>query len=165
MKDVNKLSYVSERDIDLLLLEELNVNRDFALWMYSLVTGDDPETVELEGAWHSISNAQLGESDLVAIYDDGLAILIENKINASPQPDESYLWTPTLYSQYPTTFSAFCHSHGHCGFGKLKPVFIKYQHDSVKIKSGFTGFNALLSLRRALCASGFSLWTGSVLRP
>lgn len=89
MKDVNKLSYVSERDIDLLLLEELNVNRDFALWLYSLVSDDDPETVELEGAWHSISNSQLGESDLVAIYDDGLAILIENKINASAQPDQA----------------------------------------------------------------------------
>ena len=71
--------------------------------------------------------------------------------------------TPTLHSHFPIAFSAFCHSHGHCGSGKLKLGTIMYQNNTVKIKPGFAVFLSLLSLRRALCAAGFSLRTGPVL--
>lgn len=36
MKDVNKTEAVTERDIDLLLLEEFNVSNDFSSWFYYL---------------------------------------------------------------------------------------------------------------------------------
>ena len=51
------------------------------------------------------------------------------------------LRTPILHSQYPTSFSAFYHIHGHCGSGKMKPGSNRYQHDSAKIKHGFAGFH------------------------
>ena len=36
MEKTNKVEAVTERDIDLLLLEELNVSDDFSTWFYSL---------------------------------------------------------------------------------------------------------------------------------
>ena len=87
MKTVNKIEAVTERDIDLLLLEELNVSDEFAVWVYSKVTGRD-DNASCEGAWHSISDAALGESDLIAIYDNDHAILLENKIDANAQHEQ-----------------------------------------------------------------------------
>ena len=87
MDDINKVEAVSERDIDLLLLEELNVSDEFSAWFHSKVT-QSSETVSIKDAWHSISDPILGESDLVAVYNNGLAILIENKINAIAQPTQ-----------------------------------------------------------------------------
>jgi len=49
------LDFWSERDIDLLLLEELNVSNEFSAWFYSRVT-QSHETVSIKGAWHSISD-------------------------------------------------------------------------------------------------------------
>ena len=86
--DVNKIEAVTERDIDLLLLEELNVSNDFSSWFYSVVTNNDSAPL-CEGAWHSISDAALGESDLVVIYENGVALLIENKIDALAQPEQA----------------------------------------------------------------------------
>lgn len=87
METVTKIEAVTERDIDLLLLEELNVSNDFSSWFYSVVTKYD-HIPPCKGAWHSISDASLGESDLVVIYENGLAILIENKIDASAQSEQ-----------------------------------------------------------------------------
>ncbi len=87
MENVNKIESVTERDIDLLLLEELNVSDNFSSWVYSVVT-DDTDSPQCKGAWHSISDAALGESDLVVIYENGMAILIENKIDALAQPEQ-----------------------------------------------------------------------------
>ena len=87
MEKTNKVEAVTERDIDLLLLEELNVSDDFSTWFYSAITknNDKPSS---KGAWHSITDPDFGESDLVVIYDNGLAILIENKIDAIEQPQQ-----------------------------------------------------------------------------
>jgi len=87
MEKIGKIEAVTERDIDLLLLEELNVSADFSLWLYSQVAqrNDDPLC---RGAWHSITDAVLGESDIVVIYENGFAVLIENKIDALAQPEQ-----------------------------------------------------------------------------
>ena len=37
MEKTNKVEAVTERDVDLLLLEELNVSDDFSTWFYSAV--------------------------------------------------------------------------------------------------------------------------------
>ena len=87
MDDVNRIEAVTERDIDLLLLEELNVSDTFSSWVYSVVT-KNTDSPQSKGAWHSISDASLGESDLVVIYENGVALLIENKINALAQPEQ-----------------------------------------------------------------------------
>ncbi|VVD31725.1 hypothetical protein [Paraburkholderia dioscoreae] len=55
------LASVTERDIDLLLLEEFHVNNDFVAWFCGKI---DLHNVTAAGAWHSLSDTD-GESDLV----------------------------------------------------------------------------------------------------
>lgn len=110
MKTTNKVSSVTERDIDLLLLEELNVSEVFCRWFYNRVTGRR-DTPRCEGAWHSVSDAQLGESDLIAIYDNGVVVMLENKIDAAAQPEQGARYRrrgekgvetlKTMFSRYP----------------------------------------------------------------
>lgn len=92
MKNLNFVESVSERDIDFLILEELNVNAEFQSWFTARVYDENLIFLEAEGAWHSVSKSD-GESDLVFIFraNDGSkkAILIENKIDAVPQPEQA----------------------------------------------------------------------------
>lgn len=89
MRELIKLSYVAERDIDLLLLEELNVNEQFASWFLHQASPSDSCATRCMGAWHSVTHPQLGESDLEVIYEDGFAVLVENKVDAPAQPDQA----------------------------------------------------------------------------
>jgi len=82
-----KFRSLAERDVDMLLLEEFNVSAEFSSWFYSKVTGANCSP-DCDGAWHSVSDSNLGESDLVVLYSDGSAILLENKIDAVAQPDQ-----------------------------------------------------------------------------
>jgi len=78
------LASVTERDIDLLLLEEFHVNNDFVAWFCSEL---GLHNVTAAGAWHSLSDTD-GESDLVlrVLQDERhIGILIENKVNAPAQ--------------------------------------------------------------------------------
>ena len=88
MKDLNRVESVSERDIDLLILEELNVSYEFASWFYQKITGNS-QAPELVQACHSVKDRDLGESDLIALYKNNSAILIENKIDAVAQPEQA----------------------------------------------------------------------------
>lgn len=88
MYKINKVASVTERDIDLLLLEELNVSNEFSRWFYVTVTQDKNSSPSVDGAWHSVTDPVLGESDLVVTYKNGTAILIENKIDAIAQPEQ-----------------------------------------------------------------------------
>ncbi len=76
---------IRERDIDLLLLEEFIVNEEFArFFINELGLGDIGYLI---GAYHSLTQAGLGESDLVLNFSgknkNGFLILIENKIDAN----------------------------------------------------------------------------------
>jgi hypothetical protein len=86
------LLYVSEKDIDLLLLEELTVSRPFGLWFARQGGLEVSGWAELLGAWHSVSDSTLGESDLLAVWrepgGDRVALLIEDKIDACAQPEQ-----------------------------------------------------------------------------
>ncbi|MCH8493419.1 MAG: PD-(D/E)XK nuclease family protein [Idiomarina sp.] len=90
MKNISKFLYVAERDIDLLLLEELNVSHAFSGWLFNRAFGDSGTAPNCEGAWHSVSHSQLGESDLIVVYHDASAILVENKIDAPAQPEQAF---------------------------------------------------------------------------
>lgn len=86
--ETNIMEAVAERDIDLLILEELTVSREFAQWFYQenhLV----PPTQGKAKAFHSVTDVEFGESDIVVLYDNGHAILIENKIGAIAQKDQA----------------------------------------------------------------------------
>jgi PD-(D/E)XK nuclease superfamily len=79
------LASVTERDIDLLLMEEFHINDDFVTWFCGELV---LHNVQPAGAWHSISDTD-GESDLLLrVRKDGrrIGILIENKI-AAPEQD------------------------------------------------------------------------------
>jgi len=87
------LEIVTERDIDLLILEELLSNEGFSR---SFISGAVPSLQgewTFGGAWHSVVHPSLGESDLiaVAISADGRrhALLIENKVDAPAQPGQA----------------------------------------------------------------------------
>ena len=86
------LLYVSEKDIDLLLLEELTVSRPFGLWFARQGGLEVSDWAELVGAWHSVSDPTLGESDLLAVWREQngsrSALLIEDKIDACAQPQQ-----------------------------------------------------------------------------
>ncbi len=91
MIELKFVASIAERDIDLLIMEELSVSNEFREWFSSRVFGEPIYQSEI-GAWHSVSDAQLGESDLIFLFEavDGprTAILIENKIDAPPQPQQ-----------------------------------------------------------------------------
>jgi len=85
------IASVAERDIDLVVLEELSVSDEFREWVAARVSGE-PMFHEDIGAWHSVVDSEHGESDIVFIYTSlqgqRIAVLIENKIDAPPQPDQ-----------------------------------------------------------------------------
>ena len=82
-----KIEALRERDIDLLLLEEWNVNPAFAQWLLREFFDITRKYEKFDG-WHSISDSELGESDLFLACTsqyEKIAILMENKIDASAQ--------------------------------------------------------------------------------
>lgn len=91
MIELKFVASIAERDVDLLILEELSVSDEFREWFSSRIF-EEPIFQNKIGAWHSVTDPQLGESDLVFLFEaiDGprTAVLIENKIDASPQPQQ-----------------------------------------------------------------------------
>ena len=91
MIDLKCLQAVSERDIDMVLVEELQSSKAFREWVATKVYGLDCYKEKI-GAWHSVSDPSLGESDIIFLFanttDGTTAVLIENKISASAQPDQ-----------------------------------------------------------------------------
>jgi hypothetical protein len=83
---------VSERDVDLLLLEEVWSSVPFRTWLLEQVGYKGAGQHGLIAAWHSLS-AETGESDLVMLVTDQtgrrFALMIEDKIYAPPQPRQS----------------------------------------------------------------------------
>jgi len=93
MKKTNFIEAVTERDVDLLVLEELHVSPNFQDWIVRLIYGSGYGPVRFDNAWHALSHPTLYESDLVFTFDHPngykCAVLIENKIDAPPQPEQA----------------------------------------------------------------------------
>jgi len=91
LSDLKFVSSVAERDVDFIVLEEFEVSDSFTAW-FSARVYEFPVFKSRIGAWHSVTVANLGETDLLLLFEatDGSrkSVLIENKINASPQPDQ-----------------------------------------------------------------------------
>jgi hypothetical protein len=87
------LEAVAERDVDLLVLEELAASPEFLTWWLDEASAQDSKGAAVIRAHHSVTHPSLGESDLVVIYSlpesEPHAVLIENKINAPAQPDQA----------------------------------------------------------------------------
>jgi len=79
------LEAVTERDIDLLLMEEFHISDDFVAWFCGEL---GLSSVSPAGAWHSLCDPD-GQSDLLLrVLTEGrrIGVLIENKV-AAPEQD------------------------------------------------------------------------------
>jgi len=81
---------IQERDVDLILLEELTIDNTFCEWLINEM--DFPKLTENQGAWRSITDYGLGETDILFSYiseNKKIYILIENKLDASFQDKQN----------------------------------------------------------------------------
>jgi len=92
LDDKPRLEAITERDIDVLLMEEFVSGSGFLEWFAGKTARWSLDELHLRGVWHSASNEH-GESDLIVLAGriDGerLALLIENKVAAPPQPEQA----------------------------------------------------------------------------
>ena len=82
---------VSERDVDLLLVEEFASSPEFVRWFLDRIDAAAPEPVEVMRCRRSATDST-GESDVevfVRAGDETVAILIENKVHAAAQPRQA----------------------------------------------------------------------------
>lgn len=80
---------IRERDVDLILLEELSTDNSFCEWFTREL--DFPTLTSVNGAWRSISAFGLGETDILFSYnsnDQKIFVLIENKLDTSFQNEQ-----------------------------------------------------------------------------
>ena len=88
-ENVIPVEAVHERDIDLILLEELSTNNTFCEWFIREL--NLPYFSKRNGVWKSISDYGLGESDILFSYNSKnlkIFVLIENKIDATFQEEQ-----------------------------------------------------------------------------
>lgn len=80
---------IHERDVDLILLEELSTDNSFCEWLIKEL--DLPFLTSVNGAWRSISAFGLGETDILFSYNSNesrIFVLIENKLDAIFQNEQ-----------------------------------------------------------------------------
>lgn len=96
MEKIEFMDPVRERDIDLLLMEELTVSSKFRRWFIKQVCGVNEG--HFKGVWHSVSDSSSrGESDLVLVFvsssNKKYALFIENKLTAPAQKNQPERYT------------------------------------------------------------------------
>lgn len=90
--DGQRFEVIQERDIDLLLVEELVASSNFREWFIEKAISDTVENTTFIDVWHSVYDSEFGESDIeFGVTEDGsqdILVLIENKIDAELQEDQ-----------------------------------------------------------------------------
>lgn len=88
LKNTPKIASVTERDIELLLLEELQVSPEFRRWLVEKI-GLTNNLIRLAGVWHRLPDPDFGETDILFVFENDLmrrvAILIKNDIARARQ--------------------------------------------------------------------------------
>ena len=102
---------IQERDIDLILLEEFNVDKGFCNWFIDKLKLPLFEKSNI--AWRSISDFGLGETDILFSYiskGEIIYVLIENKLDASFQENQydRYLQRANKYLETKKCQKVFC---------------------------------------------------------
>lgn len=80
---------ILERDVDLILLEELSTDDSFCKWFIKEL--EFPDFTSANGVWKSISDFGLGETDILFSYnsdDKIIFVLIENKLDSPFQKEQ-----------------------------------------------------------------------------
>ncbi len=89
-EDILPVEAIQERDVDLILLEEFSTDNTFCEWFISEL--QLPKIVYNLGAWRSITDYGLGETDVLFSYQsekDRVYVMIENKLDASFQDNQA----------------------------------------------------------------------------
>ena len=88
-EDRGLLETVHEKDIDLLLVEEVHASSEFREWFLNAIGQKESNFI---GAWRSVTRFN-GESDLEVVFENDtgevVLLLIENKIKADEQPRQA----------------------------------------------------------------------------
>ena len=80
---------IQERDVDIILLEELNCNKNFCKFL--LKEKDLPTVTSYHIAYKSVSDYGIGETDILFSYENNgekIFVMIENKLDAEFQLDQ-----------------------------------------------------------------------------
>lgn len=72
-QDLLPVESIQERDIDMLLLEELIVNPAFVVWLIPKLEIED--IVSFNGVWKSVSGIGMGETDILISYNSAIGII------------------------------------------------------------------------------------------
>lgn len=89
MRDILPVESIQERDVDLIILEELSTDNTFCEWFVMKL--GLPKLSKIDGTWRSITDYGLGETDLLFSYyseNQKIYVLIENKITATFQEQQ-----------------------------------------------------------------------------
>ena len=125
---------VSERDIDLLLLEEFQSSPLFQAWFVSQVIGVSVDLGVCVSAKRSVTHST-GESDLEVTFLDSnkslVRLLIENKVDASLQPQQA--------ERYRKRGEAYV-SHGECSTYHTVIVAPARYFGAARITKGFDSY-------------------------
>ncbi|MFZ1320015.1 MAG: hypothetical protein WAT71_00520 [Ignavibacteria bacterium] len=94
LPDIIPVEAIRERDIDMLLLEELKCSKEFRDWYIQRTIGQIGLNGKhvLLGVWQSLRQVDLGESDLAFIIkmnNEKILFLIENKIDTNFMPAQA----------------------------------------------------------------------------
>ena len=88
-QNIIPIESILERDVDLILLEELSTDATFCQWFTAKLALPSPSAIN--GAWRSISAFGLGETDILFSYqanEKKIFVLIENKLDADFQNEQ-----------------------------------------------------------------------------
>lgn len=89
--DILPVEALRERDMDVLILEEIKCNPVFRKWFLEKTIGQI-DNYEFLGVWHSLTQISLGEIDITFLIKNDkekTLFLLENKIDADFQPDQA----------------------------------------------------------------------------
>lgn len=100
---------IQERDIDLILLEELSTDPAFCEWFINELRL--PKFSTKVGAWRSVTDFGLGETDILFSYNSenrSIYVLIENKLDATFQEGQYNRYTERAQEYQNECDEAYC---------------------------------------------------------
>ncbi len=142
-KNILPVEAIQERDVDLILLEELATDNAFCEWFINEL--GLPKISENAGVWRSITGYGLGETDILFSYNSEskrIYILIENKLDASFQDKqfERYIQRAENYvndNSCDTAFAILVAPKQYCDNQSQFENFVSYEQISKRLE--FTG--------------------------
>lgn len=140
-KSVIPVEAIRERDIDLILLEELVVDAAFSNWFIQELRL--PPLSKTDGAWRSITDFGIGETDILMSYfseQNKILVLIENKLDAAFQDEQHirYQKRATEYkyrSECSEAYAVLLAPEDYCHNQSFFKSYVTYEQISHRLES------------------------------